>query len=63
MTTEEFQVNIKTTEPYECVFVDKFDDNQLWISIQVRNGGARCVIERDEALKMLEAIKRVLEVE
>lgn len=61
-TTEDLSVRIQTTDD-EVLFVDKFDDDQLWISIQVRNGGARCVIERAEALKMLEAIKRVLEVE
>lgn len=62
MTTEDLSVRIQTTDD-EVLFVDKFDEGQLWISIQVRNGGARCVIERDEALKMLDAIKRVLEVE
>ena len=62
-TTEDLQVSINTTERYERVFVDKFDDGLLWLSLQVRGGGAHVCIERDEALKMLEAIKRVLEVE
>jgi hypothetical protein len=61
-TTEDLQTRITTLDD-EVLFVDKYDDDQLWISIQVRNGGARCVIGREEALKMLDAIKRVLEVE
>ena len=61
--TQDFQTSINTTENNERVFVDKFDEGVLWLSIQVRGGGAHVTIERDEAIKMLEAMKRVLEVE
>ena len=62
-TTEDLQTIIKAADNGDSVFVDKFDDGVLWLSLQVRGGGAHVCIERDEALKMLEAIKRVLEVE
>ena len=62
-TTEEFQTRIETDDRNRVVFVDKYDDNEVWLSIQVQGGGANCVIPRDQALAMIEAIKRVLEVE
>ena len=62
-TTEDFQTRIETDDRNRAVFVDKYDDNEVWLSIQVQGGGANCVIPRDQALAMIEAIKRALEVE
>lgn len=62
-TTEDFQTRIETDDRNRVVFVDKYDDNELWLSIQVQGGGANCVIPRDQALAMIEAIKRAMEVE
>lgn len=62
MTEIDYQVTIDTTERGERVFVDKFDEGVLWLSIQVRGGGAHVTIDRDEALKMLEAMHRILKV-
>ena len=62
-TTEDFHARIETSDCDRSVFVDKYDDNEVWLSIQVRGGSANCVIPRDQALAMIEAIKRVLEVE
>lgn len=61
--TIEYQARIETDDRNRVVFVDKYDDNEVWLSIQVQGGGANCVIPRDQALAMVEAIKRVLEVE
>ena len=60
---EDFQTRIETTEHNEVVFVDKFDDNELWLSIQVSGGGARTVLTFDQAREMVAAINRVLGVE
>lgn len=61
--SEDLQTQIKTTEAYESVFIDKFDDNELWLSIQVNGGGARCTLTFEQARQMVEAINRVLATE
>jgi hypothetical protein len=58
--SEDLQARIDTTEFDEVVFIDKYDDSELWLSIQVRGGGARTVLTFDQARKMVEAINRVL---
>lgn len=61
--SEDLQTQIKTTEFSECVFIDKFDDNELWLSIQVSGGGARTVLTFEQAREMVAAINRVLATE
>jgi len=61
--SEDLQTQIKTTEQYESVFVDKFDDNELWLSIQISGGGARCTLTFDQARELKVAIERVLAAE
>ena len=58
--SEDFQTRIDTTERNDCVFVDKFDDNELWLSIQIIGGGARTVLTFEQARQMVEAINRVI---
>jgi hypothetical protein len=58
--TQDLQTQIKTTEAYQSVFIDKYDDNEMWLSIQVSGGGANCTLTFDQARKMVEAINRVL---
>ncbi len=60
---DDFQTRIETDERQRVVFIDKYDDNEVWLSIQVSGGGANCVLPREEALKMVEAIRRALGVE
>jgi hypothetical protein len=62
-TVEDLQTRIETTEFGECVFVDKFDDNELWLSVSVRGGGARCTLTYEQAREMVAAINRVLEAD
>lgn len=62
-TTEDFQTRIETTEHNEVVFIDKYDDNELWLSIQVNGGSARTVLSFDQARQMVAAITRVLEAQ
>ena len=60
---EDFQTRIDTTERNECVFVDKYDDNELWLSIQINGGGARTVLTFEQAREIVAAIYRVLGTE
>jgi hypothetical protein len=60
---EDLQTRIETTERGECVFIDKFDDNELWLSVQISGGGARCTLTYEQAREMVAAINRVLEAD
>jgi len=42
-----------------AVYVGQFD-NDIWLSIQTNGGGAHCVIPRDQAKIMLEALQNFL---
>ena len=59
--SEDLQTRIETADGFErVVFVDKYDDNEMWLSIQVSGGGVNCTLTFDQARKMVEAINRVL---
>jgi uncharacterized protein YuzE len=59
-TTEDLTTRIETTEYGECIFVDQFDDD-VWLSVNVRGGGARCTITKAQAREMIAALQRVVD--
>lgn len=61
METVDLQTRIETTERDEVVFVDKFDDGIVWLSVQVRGGGARTTLTTEQAKELIEALSRVVE--
>ena len=63
MTKIDYQTRIETTEPHEAVFVDRFDEQAVWISIQIRGGNARCMLTKDQAKDMIAALTRIVEAE
>lgn len=63
METVDLQTRIETTERDEVVFVDKFDDGIVWLSVQVRGGGARTTLTTEQAKQLIEALSRVVEAE
>lgn len=63
METVDLQTRIETTERDEVVFVDKFDDGIVWLSLQVRGGGARTTLTTEQAKQLIEALSRVVEAE
>ena len=63
MTTEDLNTRIETTERHNVVFVDKFDDGEVWLSIQVAGGRAHCTMTHEQAREMIAALNRVLEAE
>lgn len=58
--TVDLNTRIETTERGECVFIDQFDDD-IWLSLQVRGGSARCTLTKEQARQMMDAIQRVLD--
>lgn len=63
MTKIDYQTAIKTTEPCEVVFVDRYDEDTVWLSIQIRGGSARCTLTKDQAKDMIAALIRVVDAE
>jgi len=55
---EKEEVVIKGLEDSR-VFVDEFDDD-IWLSIQVKMGGARCILKRDQAQLLVEELQKLL---
>ena len=62
--SDNFQIRIETTQPGERhMFVDKYDDGEVWISIGVSGGGANCTITFDQAKQMIAALQAILDNE
>ena len=63
MTTAiiDLQTRIETTDRNEVVFVDKYDDNEVWLSMQIKGGGAHVCLTNDQAREMIAALTRILE--
>jgi len=61
--SEYLQTRLETRDQDRLVYVDKYDDNELWLSIQVKGGNANCVLSREQAVEMIAAIERVLAAE
>jgi hypothetical protein len=63
MATEELQTRLDTTERDRVVFVDRYDDNEVWLSIQISGGGANCTMTFEQAREMIASLNRILEAE
>lgn len=61
MTEIDYQTRIETTTRHEVVFVDKYDDNEVWVSVQINGGGARTTLTFDQAKEMIAALTRIVE--
>lgn len=60
MPSKDFQVTINTTERGECVFVDQFDDESVWLSIQARGGSSHVTMTNEQAQTMMAALTAIL---
>lgn len=43
------------------VFVDKYDEDGVWLSVQTMQGGAHCVIAPEQVKEMIAALQAVLD--
>lgn len=60
-TKEDFQTCIDAVDQYQRVFVDRYGDDQLWLSITVPGGSANCRLAFGQARELISAINRVME--
>jgi len=53
------QILIRTSDN-KRLFVDEFNGEQVWLSIVVMGASANCVMSKDEAEELIEALKKVI---
>ena len=59
--SDNFQTRIETTQPNQrVVFVDKYDDGEVWLSIQISGGGANCTLTLEQAKQVIAALQAVI---
>ena len=61
--SEDLYTRIDTRDYDRRVFIDKYDDNLVWLSLQVNGGGANCVLSIEQAKAMIEALNKVVQNE
>lgn len=58
--TQELQTRITTTEKLEYIYVDK-EDQDVWLSVNVRGGHTHVTIPKDQAKDMIAALIRIVD--
>lgn len=59
MTTEaDLQTCIKGRDGH--LFVDIYDDDEVWLNIYNNGGSAKLIIKKAQAREMIEALERIL---
>jgi hypothetical protein len=62
MTSDKLTTRINGTQN-SYIFVDKLEDNTVWINANVRDGGVRITLSMDQAKEMIAALTRIVEAE
>jgi hypothetical protein len=57
---EDKSIMIKTREGQRTIFLDEYDDNQVWISIQVTGGGAQTSMTLEQAKAMIAGLTTIV---
>ena len=61
--SEDLQTRITTRDDERVLFVDQYDQGEVWLSIQLHGGGANCVLSLEQAKQVVEALNRVINQE
>lgn len=59
--TEELEFTIDTSERNERVFVDKFDNDALWLSVRTRSGGMHVTMTKEQTQQLIAALSAIVE--
>jgi hypothetical protein len=57
---EDKSIMIKTREGQRTIFLDEYDDNQVWLSIQVAGGGAQTSMTIAQAKAMIAGLTTIV---
>lgn len=60
MKTVEIEFALDTAEGGR-VFVDKYDDNELWMSIRNRSGGMNVTLTKKQTQDLIKALETIVE--
>ena len=60
MTKEDFQTQIKGREYNSHLFVDVYDDDGVWLSVNSSAGGTRMIMNKQQAKDMIAALIRIV---
>jgi hypothetical protein len=59
-TTEDFQTQVKGREYNSHLFVDVYDDDGVWLSVNSSAGGTRMIMNKQQAKDMIAALIRIV---
>lgn len=59
--TEKLEFTIDTSERNERVFVDKFDNDALWLSVRTRSGGTHVTMTKEQTQQLITALSAIVE--
>jgi hypothetical protein len=60
MTKEDFQTQVKGREYNSHLFVDVYDDDGVWLSVNSSAGGTRIIMNKQQAKDMIAALIRIV---
>jgi len=60
MTKEDFQTQVKGREYNSHLFVDVYDDDGVWLSVNSSAGGTRMIMNKQQAKDMIAALIRIV---
>lgn len=59
----EFSIKLKDADGYSRIFVDKYDDDSVWMSVFGRRGSMAVIMEADEAKQLIDALQQLIKQE
>lgn len=59
----EFSIKLKDADGYCRIFVDKYDDDSVWMSVFGRRGSMAVIMEREEAKQLIDALQQLVKQE
>ena len=57
---EDKSIMIKTREGQRTIFLDEYEDNQVWLSIQIHGGGAQTSMTLEQAKAMIAGLTTIV---
>ena len=61
--SDELNFTIKTSRPQNTLFVDKYDTNEVWMSIHVHGATCNTTLSFEQAKQLVEALNTILATE
>lgn len=59
----EFSISLKDADNYSRVFVDKYDDDKVWMSVYGRRGSMAVIMDAGEAKELIDALQQLVKQE